>query len=290
MSASGLPAWRPVHALDRMSPWLAAAVTYPFFIRVGARRRVREYERATHEEARRAIIRVGNRRVVTYEWGKGERTVLLVHGLRGRASQFAALVRDLRFEGFRVVSFDAPGCGESPGRGTNIGDYHAIVTALAAREPAPFHAVVGHSVGSLAALTAATESDVTRHLVAIAAVTRFRYLNEAFARTLGLGERARALHEEWYAHRLRHAAPDVYDRFDTTVLDLSPDLQLTYVHDRADGWADIEEVRQIASHRDGQVRLIETEGFGHSRILSADRTLDAVLAAVANESLSELRG
>ncbi|WP_168217870.1 alpha/beta hydrolase [Occultella kanbiaonis] len=290
MSGSGLPTWQPVRALDRLSPRFAATVTYPFFIRVGARRRVREYERATHEEARRTVVDVGRRRVVTYEWGQGERTVLLVHGWRGRASQFAALVRDLRYEGFRVVSFDAPGCGDSPGRRTNIGDYHAIVTALAEREAAPFHAVVGHSVGSLAALTAAAESDVTGHLVAIAAITRFRYLNEVFARNLGLGERARALHEEWYAHRLRRAAPDVYTRFDATVLALSPDVRLTYIHDRADGWADIGEVRQLEAQRGGQVRVIETEGFGHSRILSADRTLDTVLAAVANESLSELRG
>jgi pimeloyl-ACP methyl ester carboxylesterase len=290
MSDPSLPAWRPVRALDRIAPRLAAAVTYPFFTRVGARRRVREYERATHEEARRSVIEVGHRRVVTYEWGEGARTVLLVHGWRGRASQFAALVRDLRFEGYRVVSFDAPGCGDSPGRRTNIGDLHAIVTALAGREPAPFHAVVGHSVGSLAALTAASESDVTSHLVAIAAVTRFRYLHEAFGRTVGLGARARALHEKWYAHRLRHSAPDLYDRFDATVLDLPPDLQLTYVHDRADGWADIGEVRRLAADRDAQVRLIETEGFGHSRILSADVTLDAVLAALANESLIETRG
>ncbi|CAM3629851.1 alpha/beta hydrolase [Occultella aeris] len=290
MSGSGLPEWRPVRALDRMSPRLAAAVTYPFFTRVGARRRVREYERSTHDEARRSVLDVGRRKVVTYEWGQGARTVLLVHGWRGRAAQFAALVRDLRYEGFRVVSFDAPGCGDSPGRRTNIGDYHAIVTALAERESTPFHAVVGHSVGSLAALTATAESVVTRHLVAIAAITRFRYLNEVFARNLGLGERARALHEGWYANRLRHAAPDVYTRFDATVLALPPDLRLTYIHDRADGWADIGEVRQLAARRGGQVQLIETEGFGHSRILSADVTLDTVLAVVANESLSELRG
>ncbi len=290
MSGLNSPVRRAVRVIDRISPPLAAAVTYPLFARVGARRRVREYERATHEQARRSILTVGRRKVVTYEWGTGEKTVLLVHGWRGRTSQFATLIRDLRFEGFRVVSFDAPGCGDSPGRRTNIGDYHAIVTALAEREPAPFHAVIGHSVGSLAALTAAVERDITRHLIAIAAVTRFRYLNETFASNVGLGDRARSLHEDWYARRLRHTAPDAYDRFDTSALDLSPELRLTYIHDRSDSWAHIGEVRRIAARRGDQVRLTETEGYGHSRILSAGPTLDAVLEALVEvPALSPLR-
>ena len=288
MSASRISARPLVRVLDRMWPRLAAAVTYPTFIRVGARRAVRDEERATHEQASRSVIDVGRRRVVTYQWGNGPKTVLLVHGWRGRASQFAALVRELTYEGYRVVAFDAPGCGESPGRRTHIGDYYSAVAEIADIEPEPFHAIIGHSVGSLAAFTVARERTVTRHLISISAITRFRYLSEKFARIVGLSERARALLEAWYGRRLREKAPDVYDRFDVAAANLPPGLRLSYIHDREDRWADIDEVRRLVEIHGGTPTLTETEGLGHSSTLSADATLDAVLAAVSDTDVAEV--
>ncbi|WP_293694504.1 alpha/beta hydrolase [uncultured Agrococcus sp.] len=289
MSATRIPARRLVRALDRISPRLAATMTYPTFIRVGARRPVREEERATHEQASRSVIDVGRRRVVTYQWGSGPKTVLLVHGWRGRASQFAALVRELTYEGYRVVAFDAPGCGESPGRRTNIGDYYAAVAELADLEPEPFHAIVSHSVGSLAALAVTSEHAATRRLVAVSAITRFRYLSEKFARIAGLSESARGVLEARYGRRLRNSAPDVYNRFDFTAAGLPNDLRLSFIHDRKDRWAEIDEVRRLVAMHGGAPKLMETEGFGHSRTLSADATLDAVLAAVSDSERTEVQ-
>ncbi|MGV9195387.1 alpha/beta hydrolase [Microbacterium sp. MC2] len=73
--------------------------------------------------------------VVTYEWGDGDRTVVLIHGWNGRASQFATLARELVAEGYRVVAFDAPAHGASSGRHTYIHDWTARLSVEHAALP-----------------------------------------------------------------------------------------------------------------------------------------------------------
>lgn len=280
MSTSHAPMYSAIRALDRVAPLAAAAVTYPLFSRVGRRRRVHPRESATDLQARRRHVSVGRRRIVVYEWGSGPRAVLLVHGWQGRASQFAALVRELRFAGFRVVAFDAPAMGDSPGRRTHIGEFHAVIDELARHEPGGFHAIVAHSAGVMPAVAAASEGRATDRIVAVSPVVRFRYLNEAFAQRAGLGDRARLWHEAWVAMRMRRAGIDIYARYDLLTRELPRELSIVVVHDREDRLAAVDESRQLAARHLGQVSLIETIGLGHSRILESDIALDTVLEVV----------
>ena len=121
-----------VRAAARLSPEAGAALALPLFMRVGRRTPVAASDLATHRSARRGTVRIpGIRRtgtdVVTYEWGAGERTVLLAHGWQSRASVFGPLVRELRSEGFRVLAFDAPANCDSPGRGTYLVDHLDVI-------------------------------------------------------------------------------------------------------------------------------------------------------------------
>ncbi|MGB4138124.1 MAG: alpha/beta fold hydrolase [Microbacterium sp.] len=275
-----------IRAVDRLSPTLAAAITYPFITGAVRRRPVRDRELTTHDAARRETIVAGGRRVVVYEWGSGPDVVLLVHGWAGRAAQFATIVRELLFEGYRVVAFDAPACGDSPGRRTHLGEFRAVVDALAARESHGLHAIVAHSAGALVAITAAVEDGISSRIVAIAPVLRFRALGEAFARITGFGERARLLQEVWLTARLRRKRVDLADRYDLIARERPAGLGLTIVHDPADVMADIEDSRTLAALHPGEVDLIEVAGLGHGRILEADVTLDAVLRAVGTPATS----
>ena len=103
------PSLAALRAADRVSPALAGRLALPLFRQVRPALPVRPADRAVHEHAERGTITVRGREIVTYSWGRGPETVLVVHGWRGRASQFGPIVRELRAEGFRVVGFDAPG-------------------------------------------------------------------------------------------------------------------------------------------------------------------------------------
>src|SRR6478609_3042547 len=113
---------RTVAAASAVSPRLGGRVALGAFFATGRRMPVRADDIETHLRAQRGRVVVRGHDLATYRWGGGDRTVLLLHGWRGRASQFAPLVRELVAEGFHVVAFDAPAHGDSPGRNTDIRD------------------------------------------------------------------------------------------------------------------------------------------------------------------------
>ena len=175
-----------VRAADRVSPELAGRLALPLFRQVRPALPVRPGDRAVHQHAERGTIAVRGRELVTYAWGRGPETVLVVHGWRGRASQFAPIVRELRPEGYRVVGFDAPANGDSAGRRTDIRDYLAAIEAMQQRH-GMFRVVIGHSFGALAALTAVREGTAAGGVVAIAGMADARYLVDSFAARVGVG-------------------------------------------------------------------------------------------------------
>ena len=155
-----------IRATSAVSPRLAGRFATQAFSLTQPRMPVREADAVTHFAARRGTLRIGSADVTTYRWGAGDRTVLLLHGWRGRASQFAPLVRELVSEGFHVVSFDAPAHGDSTGRRTDIRDWIEATEQLQ-RAHGRFSAIVGHSFGALAGLTAARNGVTTGAVAAI---------------------------------------------------------------------------------------------------------------------------
>lgn len=268
-----------VRAADRVSPELAGRLAMPLFRQVRPALPVRPGDRALHEDAERGTITVRGREVVTYAWGHGAETVLAVHGWRGRASQFGPIVRELRSEGLRVIAFDAPANGDSGGRHTDIRDFIAAIDELQRRH-GMFRAIVGHSFGALAALTAVREGTTTAGVVAIAGMADARYLVDSFAVRLGMGPASADVLARRFAARVLPDVAEPFARFDAVADPLPDGLPLLVVHDRGDREVSVgESVRLHAAHGD-RSRLVITEGAGHSRVLGVDATLDAVTAFV----------
>ena len=115
MSAVG----RSIRLTGFVSPAIAGRMANAAFWTTSPKMQVRADDLITHRAARRGVIDVRGHAVTTYEWGTGTRAVLLMHGWKGRASQFATMVRDLVGEGYRVIAFDAPAHGDSAGRRTD---------------------------------------------------------------------------------------------------------------------------------------------------------------------------
>lgn len=74
--------------------------------------------------------------------------VLLLHGFRGRGSQFHRMVRALVCQGFRALLLDMPGYGDVPVERLSVSDIARIVTLLV-EEAGGVHAVVTHSIASV---------------------------------------------------------------------------------------------------------------------------------------------
>src|SRR6185369_4549686 len=66
-------------------------------------------------------------RLQGYEWGSGNKTVLLVHGWDAKAIDYFKLIPELVENDFRVVSFDGPAHGESEGKPSNLVDFKNVI-------------------------------------------------------------------------------------------------------------------------------------------------------------------
>lgn len=90
--------------------------------------------------------------LVGAHWGDGP-TVLLVHGWEGRGVNLGAFIAPLVAAGFRVVAFDGPAHGDSPGATTDPLDF-ALHLVEVGRELGPLAGIVAHSMGAASTLLA----------------------------------------------------------------------------------------------------------------------------------------
>ena len=86
--------------------------------------------------------------VQVYEWGQGDRIVIILHGWGSSAARFTRMAELLQARGWHVLVPDAPGHGASPGRSSSLPQFIAALDAIVARFGAP-RALVGHSLGAL---------------------------------------------------------------------------------------------------------------------------------------------
>lgn len=108
----------------------------------------RKWEHAALATARAFRVPFGPGALAAYEWNpQGRRTVLLVHGWEHRAAFWGVMADGLVRAGFRVVAFDGPAHGDSPGRRTTLPEF-AGATQAVADYLGTVWAVVGHSFGA----------------------------------------------------------------------------------------------------------------------------------------------
>jgi pimeloyl-ACP methyl ester carboxylesterase len=266
-----------LRATSAVSPGVAGSLALRLFFVTQPRLALREADAATDAAAQRDSIPVRGKQITTYRWGVGDDTVLLVHGWRGRASQFAPLVRELVADGFHVLAFDAPAHGDSPVAPTDMRDWLAAIEALQQRH-GRFRLVVGHSFGALAALTAVRVGVTTGRVATIAGAGTPQVFLDQFARMLDLTPRAKGAFEHRFQRKFEEDAASIALRFDAVANPLPLDVELLAIHDDTDRQVPPAASAVLVGAHGQRARLMRTHGLGHNRVLSADATLDALTA------------
>jgi pimeloyl-ACP methyl ester carboxylesterase len=259
---SGIRAARAaLRVASRVSPDLAAALAMRFFASPRRRPRpAREHEAL--ERARHFLIPFPSTGALrAWEWGEAGPRVLVVHGWEGRAAQLAPFAERLAELGFRVVGFDAPAHGDTPGATCTFFDFADAITA-AADALGPLHAVVTHSMGGAATAWAARHRPLAKRYAMIAPPADVRDFSRGFARIMQISDDVRERMERRIARRFDVDLAEV--RTDRSVRDQRAPLLV--VHDVADREVPFDKGRIIADAWPGAV-LVRTDGLGHQRIL-----------------------
>ena len=281
-----------LRVVESGSPEVAARLSLPFMFRT-TRHVAPADEQAFLATGERFTVPLGGRDLAAWSFGEGP-VIVLVHGWNGRGGQLANMVLPLVQRGFRVVTFDAPGHGQSAGNTSSLPEFADAVDAVLAHVGAPFvpvRAVIAHSMGG-AAVTYA----MSRHLngnskeherairdglpvyrfVFVAPPIDVRDFVRGFARMAGLGEATREAIRSRMESRFSVKLEDLY----TPSLAEQMRAPLLVIHDANDREVPVECGKTLAAAWPGADLLI-TEGLGHSRILRDENVIDRVVEFVS---------
>lgn len=225
----------------------------------------------------REVIEWGNNYRIPFDegelavtsWGKNDGpSVLLMHGWGGARAQMTGFVDPLLFAGYRVVSYDQPGHGESSGTQTNLLKI-APTMDLIAKHEGKFDIIIAHSFGTLIT----SHALVNRNFPPPSKLVYFG----AFNRLLDALPRFQAIAK--ISDEITNGLRDMmYENFERGLLESIVNEALVQkinipalmFHDKSDNVTPVEDSRAIAKTWK-HVQYVETDGLGHRGALqSAD--------------------
>ena len=221
-------------------------------------------------------VSVDGERVAAWSWGNGPR-VYLVHGWAGVGAQLAEFARPLLANGFRVVTFDAPGHGASAGRRSSIVHFAKALREVAATEGEP-HAVIAHSLGAAATIRALSQGLKLGRAVFLGPTGGPRDWAERFRVHLGVPPHVMSLMRE----RSERWLGASWEEFDVPRLARGQAAPLFVFHDRDDAEVPWSDGAAIADAWAG-AQLVTTVGLGHRRILRDERVVSQAVSFVKGE-------
>lgn len=115
--------------VGRVFPSKAAKIAYNLFTTPRIRAKHKKSDQIL-ESAKLFEFIYGKHILKGYEWGNGDKIILLVHGWESRGTAMRSFVPNLVAAGFKVVTFDGPAHGNSAGKRTNLPHFSGAVRAI----------------------------------------------------------------------------------------------------------------------------------------------------------------
>jgi pimeloyl-ACP methyl ester carboxylesterase len=228
------------------------------------------------ETARRFTLETAAGGLAAWEWGEAGRPLVgLLHGWEGHGAQLGAFAAPLVTAGFRVLAFDAPGHGDSPGDECSAPLLGRLLVAMQA-ETGEFFAFVAHSMGCAAAAMAAVRGAPVRGMVFLAPPVSQLDRVERMCRRMEIGAETAVFFRAAVVRRtgLEFAEADMFP-----VAAQAP-CPLLALHDPADDSTDYAATERFVAGWRG-ARLVPCPGRGHYRLLSTPEVVRQGAAFIA---------
>lgn len=250
--------------LGRIFPKKAAKIAFQLFSTPRMRAKHKTSDPIL-ESARMFEFLYGKQILKGYEWGRGERTILLVHGWESRGTALRTFVPALLAQGFRVVAMDGPAHGNSDGKSTNLIHFAGAIRA-AIRQVGNVYGIIAHSFGGASTVYALAHLEPTFELpklVLIATPDSMKKVLEDTTQTLRLPKSVQKAFFRMVKNRLQREISEADVSRAAPLLHLQ---EAMLVHDLQDSVVPFASSEHIYKHWEN-VTLVVTEGFGHYRLM-----------------------
>jgi len=212
-----------------------------------------------------------NRTLEIYEFGQGP-TILMIHGWGGRGLQLAPFIGPLLEKGFKVVTFDLPGHGNSTGKGCTYYEFVEALRTVSGLYPNA-KGIIAHSMGGGAATVLASEHpDPKFKTILIAPHYDLREEFYSWAKSAGASPHLIASFIHLSEIRFHYSFEDINPKNVTSKI-RGPFLLIHDTQDKAAKFSSSELLHQSIPHS----QFIKTEGKGHNKILQDTEIINSVV-------------
>ena len=224
------------------------------------------------QQAEVSTFKYNNNSVQVYSWGTGP-VVFFMHGWAGRGMQVSEFVKPLLEAGFKVVTFDAPAHGKSPGKQSNILEFSEAMRELG-KTLGPVEAVIGHSIGGAAVYHALLHGFQANRVITVSTPAVPEGIISEFLRRIG-GSPAVG---EYIVDSLEAKAGISFASVSALEMakDLPETLPVLIVHDTEDEDAPLYHADALSA-RLTRAERYTSNGLGHTRILRDEAVIQRIL-------------
>lgn len=276
---------KSLRAYQYIAPQKVARIIWSYFTKPN-RARFKEKHELLIQKAVTGTINYRNLKIVHYTWGTGDRRVLLCHGWNSKIADFRRMIEHLVDAGYTVEGIDMPAHGKSEGTHTALPEYRDILKEHCIKN-GPYHAIVGYSLGGIAAGIVQSELDKqhrSTNLFIIAAPPYVRYFfADIVKKELKLSDKVYqifcGLIEKYY-----HQSVDYFDLRTKTEQLKSTNIHLIYdENDDTVPFGKGLEMRKAFP----ESNWVHTKGLGHYKIIAHDQVIDYISKMISSQEMVE---
>ena len=224
------------------------------------------------DKGERFEISINDKAVKCWKWGSGP-SILLVHGWNGRGIQLHRFIEPLIQRGYSVITYDAPGHGESEGRTSSYFEFtDTIRTLLNSRDGYDIRGVIAHSLGGSALVNSIEKESHPLEVVLIAPALRLKEVLYGFFDYVGVPrtiyETLIKEYEDQFGYNMQRDNPiNLMRKINSKIL---------IVHDKSDPTIPYDDSREI-SERFPNIQLHTTARLGHKKVLADSSVVNRAL-------------
>ncbi|MEM6843001.1 MAG: alpha/beta fold hydrolase [Bacteroidota bacterium] len=263
--------------LQHVAPTQVAKIIWKYFVRPG-KARFSKAQLALVEKATVNTTTYRGCKIVTYRWGTVGPKALLCHGWRSKSADFRRMIEALVEQGFVVESIDMKAHGNSAGETSALPEFIEIFKDHYIKN-APYHTVVGYSLGGLTAGMVMTEIAPEfhpPHLILMAFPPYIRYFFRDIVEQAGCNERVYHRFCD-FVEKYYNQTVDYYDLRQKLNRISSDQVQLIY--DEDDRTVPIAKGEELWSTTPNAM-FVRTQRMGHYQIIANNKVIDYITQTI----------
>ncbi|RRA96199.1 alpha/beta hydrolase family protein [Paenimyroides viscosum] len=214
--------------------------------------------------------------IMVYENKFGSKKVLLVHGWNGRGTQLVSIAKAFKELNYTIISFDAPGHGNSPKSASNMKDFIEAIFELDKKHNG-FDVMIGHSLGGMSVINSLGRGLQTDKAVIIGSGNTTKAITEDFLNTISMSKKITPVLINLFERKYN----DKMNNYDVAEKALKVYVPVLIIHDKNDKDVPFTAAEAISANLQNNELLITT-GLGHRKILGDEKVIEKIIQFVTS--------